>query len=253
VSRRQQWRDAVQAAAFAVGLRPVKATLLSLPISVDGKLTAWRDEIAEATGLPLRTVGRHLARACEAGWLVHAVRGRHGRRSTYAVQIPDIVVGHLWRTTTPSCRPRSTDNSPRVVGHVVAHSIKDTASASELVAVDNHRERQTEHGGTRDEAARDETQLRSDEEAPARPRLVAASPEPAPNAPTLDDATARGSKTASSASADPDYPCGGNPCCTICGLARLYSPATIARGICASCVALLDTEAMTEPTTGETA
>lgn len=174
VSRRQQWLAAVRAAVFPVGMRPVKATLLSLPIEPDGTLTIWRDDLSARIGLPCRTIDRHLARACGAQWLHHEVRGGHGRRATYTVRVPGEVVRHKWPTTCASCAPHSRDNSLRVVRHVVANSIEDRASVSEHVAVNNLRERRADHDGTRADPDRDET--RADKRDMPRVRLVDLSP-----------------------------------------------------------------------------
>ena len=97
--RRDQWRQAVRAAPFPVGMRPVKATLLSLPVRTDGTVKAWRSELMEATGLPARTLNRHLARAVEAGWLRQDAHGGNGRRSVYTVSFPTEVVRHKWPAT----------------------------------------------------------------------------------------------------------------------------------------------------------
>ena len=145
MSRRMTWRRAIASTPFPVGLRPVKATLLALPVDVDGGLTGWRDEIAAEVGLPIRTLDRHLARAVDAGWLRHVTHGGHGRRSTYTVQIPDDVARQQWqatdrvarhvvRATTPSCAPRGG-------GLNKEHS----ANVSEHVAVDLHRQRRGDH------------------------------------------------------------------------------------------------------------
>ena len=140
MSRRTTWLHAVTVAVFPVGLRPVKATLLALPVDADGIVTAWREDVASRVGLPRRTLDRHLSRACDAGWLAHVVRGGHGRKAVYEVQIPDQVARQKWQTTKGSCAPRSTHNSGEVVRHVVAESRKKTsASVSEHQALDARR------------------------------------------------------------------------------------------------------------------
>lgn len=143
MSRRAQWRAAVSAAPFSTGMRPVKATLLSLPIDVDGTLTAWREQIAETTGLPLRTIDRHLARACDAGWLRHDAHGGHGRRARYNVQLPSEVARHVWQTNTRVARHvvRATTSSCAPRG---GELLKNYANVSEHVAV-NERRRDVDH------------------------------------------------------------------------------------------------------------
>lgn len=175
MSRRTMWRRAVTSTPFPVGMRPVKATLLSLPMNPDGILEAWRDDVAAAAGVPLRTLDRHLARACSASWLHQQVRGGHGRRAVYTARIPGEVVRHKWQTACVSCTPEMADNDRElcatgyaqlgeVVRHVVANSIKTTASGQRLhLAVDTTRLRKlltTTHRETQHE-----TQRRSDREA----------------------------------------------------------------------------------------
>ena len=128
MSRRADWRRAISAATFPVGMRPIKATLLSLPIDADGRLCAWRDDIATTTGLPVRTVDRHLARACDAGWLTHDVQGGHGRRGTYTVSIPTAeVVRHKWHANPEVVRQRKLRATRRVINLVQRQSQNDSA------------------------------------------------------------------------------------------------------------------------------
>jgi hypothetical protein len=54
----------------------------------DGDLRRWRYQLAEATGLPERTLDRHLQRAVDAGWLVRTVAGGNGRKAVYKANIP---------------------------------------------------------------------------------------------------------------------------------------------------------------------
>jgi hypothetical protein len=159
------WRKAVSEQRFPVGMRPVKATLLALPMTPDGRIVVWRDALVELVGLPDRTLNRHLARAVKAGWLVRDVRGGNGRRSVYTAAIPDELsaingaqLGKLSATgsytTRGSCLPR---------GGALNRKIP-SASVSEHVALDRNRERRDDHDGTRDHHQRDER--RSDEGAP---------------------------------------------------------------------------------------
>jgi len=109
--------------------------MLTLPMSPDGHIAAYQDELIEATGLPERTFKRHLARAVAAGWLSCETRGGNGRPSVYRAIIPPSCRPLVAHNST-SCGPPTTHNSGGVVGHVVAHSIRDSASVSEHEAVD---------------------------------------------------------------------------------------------------------------------
>lgn len=101
---KQSWRRAVKSPRFPRDQRAIRATLLILSdlMAADGSLQRWREELAEATGLPERTVNRHLARAVAAGWLTHVAHGGHGRRGTYQASLP------------VSCGPLMADNFPRL-------------------------------------------------------------------------------------------------------------------------------------------
>jgi hypothetical protein len=108
------WRRTVSAERFPVGMRPVKATLLALPMTPDGRVTVWRDQLLDATGLPEGTLKRHLARAVAAGWLVHEKRGGKGRRGVYRAAVPpnsgpfmNHNGGELWPTGYTTARPNS--------------------------------------------------------------------------------------------------------------------------------------------------
>ena len=98
------WRRAVKSPGFPRDQRAIRATLLILSdlMAPDGSLQRWRDELAEATGLPERTVNRHLARAVAAGWLTHTAHGGHGRRGTYQASLPE------------SCGPLMAGNFPEL-------------------------------------------------------------------------------------------------------------------------------------------
>jgi hypothetical protein len=89
-SRRATWARGVSSHQFTAGMRPVKATLLSLPMDPEGRVSAWRSELTDATGVPAGTLKRHLARAVKAGWLIHETHGGHGRRGTYRATFPDL-------------------------------------------------------------------------------------------------------------------------------------------------------------------
>lgn len=133
-SVRTSWRNAVSAEHFPVGMRSVKATLLSLPMTPDGRIAVRQDELITATGLPAGTLKRHLVSAVKAGWLVLETRGGNGRPSVYRAASPT------------SCGPFLSHN-PEVVAHSLAHNSpscgpsgeplnKDRASVSEHQALD---------------------------------------------------------------------------------------------------------------------
>ena len=146
--RRDQWRRAVRAAQFPVGMRPVKATLLSLPVKPDGMVTAWRWELSEATGLPLGTLKRHLAAAVKAGWLRHEVHGGHGRKGSYKVNIPGSC-GPLIGRNRVELWPIHYTATPQSCGPSGEPLNNDSANTSERVALDNNRGRRDDHDDTR--------------------------------------------------------------------------------------------------------
>ncbi len=173
---RRQWQAAIRATVFPVGMRPVKATLLSLPVDADGRMSAWRNDVAAITGLPVGTLKRHLASAVSAGWLTHEVHGGHGRRSVYRVTTPTQSCGpemarkvvELWpihyTATTSSCGPSG--------GPVN----KESANVSEHGAVDELRERRINHDATRAERVPGETTSGIDRQPTTRVRLGTLSP-----------------------------------------------------------------------------
>lgn len=89
---RHQWLRAVKSAEFPRELRPIRGTLLTLAdgMTADGTLSTARDKLVKLTGLPARTVDRHLARAVTGGWLAHTRRGCLGRLPEYRATVPDL-------------------------------------------------------------------------------------------------------------------------------------------------------------------
>jgi hypothetical protein len=79
------------ASRFPPELRWLRGTLLCLVevMQPDGTLAVNNERLVEATGLPVRTIGRHLARAVAEGWLLHLTRGGNGRPAAYAAAMPD--------------------------------------------------------------------------------------------------------------------------------------------------------------------
>lgn len=146
---RLRWRQAVVAHAFPASQRPVKSTLLVLAdlMSPTGDLHLWRDQLVGATGLPVRTLNRHLQRAVEDGWLTRETFGGHGRRSLYRTAIPESCGPSVARNPG-SCEPSTRTQLVEVVGQPVAHSREESASDSERVALDRHRGRRRTPLGT---------------------------------------------------------------------------------------------------------
>jgi hypothetical protein len=142
VTPRLRWQQALKAAPFSASQRTVKATLLTLVdlMAVTGELEVWREEMVQATGLPPRTLDRHLHRAVEDGWLVRAVPGGHGRRSLYRAVIPASCAPSVAHNVG-SCAPPTRTQPPAVVRHPAANSREKSANVSERVAVDPDRGR----------------------------------------------------------------------------------------------------------------
>src|SRR5437868_260249 len=87
---RAQWLREVRRGQFPAGLRIARATLLLLPMTTEGIITATNEEMAELAGLPVRTLSRHLAKAVDAGWLERITRGGVGARSRYRAALPGV-------------------------------------------------------------------------------------------------------------------------------------------------------------------
>ena len=146
MSRRSEWQAAVRSDHFPAGLRVVRGTLLLLVplMRATGEVVRSEDEMLDATGLPRRTLQRHLARAVEAGWLTFRVRGGNGRAARYDAAIPD------------SCVPQVADNYEKLCATSYAQLPdscappggglnKNYANASELLALNTDRERRNDH------------------------------------------------------------------------------------------------------------
>lgn len=156
---RLRWRQAVASDRFPRTERVVKGTLLALAelMASTGELHEWRDSIAEATGLPVRTLNRHLERAVSLGWLMREVPGGNGRKSLYRAVIPGEGCAPEVAHNFQSCGPSTRIQLPEVVGHLVAHSIK-TEHSRQRVPGTRRPTRQTNHSGHgRDEREHDGT------------------------------------------------------------------------------------------------
>ena len=152
---RLRWRQAITSDAFPKSERVVRGTLLCLVdlMTPTGELKVWRDQMVEATGLPARTVDRHLQRAVEAGWLKRETPAGKRRMAVYQAAIPtegpDSSVRHSWRAEEEFCAPSTRVQNSSSVRHLVAKSIRQSTRVSEYGAVDEHRSARSDHDGPR--------------------------------------------------------------------------------------------------------
>jgi hypothetical protein len=177
-SDRGRWVRAVKSADFPRDLRSIRATLLCLVdvMSAEGVLSASRDRLADVTGLPVRTLNRHLGRAVEAGWLVHVVHGGNGRRSRYMAVIPNESCGPLSAYNDEELRATySSATLPELRANWWPTHI-DRASVGEHVAVDNYRHRRLDHDGSRVSPEHCETKDGIEGQIPSNSPLAAISP-----------------------------------------------------------------------------
>lgn len=146
---RLRWARAIKSDAFPQEHRVIRGTLLCLVdlMLPTGELKVWRDQMARATGLPTRTLDRHLQRAVEAGWLIRDTPAGRKRQSVYRTAIPfadpDGSVRHFWRAEDEFCAPSTRIQNGSSVRHLVANTRKESASASERVALDDQRGRRS--------------------------------------------------------------------------------------------------------------
>ncbi len=144
---RLRWAQAIKSDTFPQCERVIRGTLLCLVdlMTPTGELRVWREEMIQATGLPARTLDRHLQRAVDAGWLIRETPAGKKRQSVYVTTIPsdgpDGSVRQEWRTDEEFCAPSTRIQNSSSVRHLVANSIKKSASDSERVAVDDQRGR----------------------------------------------------------------------------------------------------------------
>lgn len=157
VTPRLRWAKAIKSDTFPQSERVIRGTLLCLVdlINPTGELRMWREQMVDATGLPPRTLDRHLQRAVDAGWLIREMPAGKRRQSVYRTAIPtegpDSSVRHSWRAEEEFCAPSTRIQNHSSVRHLVANSIKKSASVSEHQAVDRHRGRRiTPIGGRAD-------------------------------------------------------------------------------------------------------
>ncbi len=146
---RLRWRQALCSKGFPANLRVVKSTLLSLvdQMTPNGELRRWRFELADAIGIPERTLDRHLQRAVDAGWLIRTVPGGNGRRAVYNANIPDELCATSGAQLGKLCAACSCA-TPGSCAPPGGELNKKSANDSERVAVDNHRGRQRAHDGS---------------------------------------------------------------------------------------------------------
>ncbi len=181
LTRRALWRQAVTSDAFPTCLRVIRGTLLCVVdlMSADGELAVYREQIKAVTGLPVRTIDRHLARAVDAGWLVHEQHGGQGRRSVYRAEIPTADSAPQlarYRDSGAANSPPEVarysathlgDSAPSTRGLSLRNSApsggalnKESANDSERVAVNDHRGRRP---APEDGRVQPKKQLTSDE------------------------------------------------------------------------------------------
>lgn len=150
-----RWRQAVASSAFPATERAIRGTLLCLVdlMTSTGELMVWRDELIDVTGLPARTIDRHLARAVAAGWLTHETQGGKRRRAVYRATIPgdpdDRSVRHSRRAERQFCAPSTRRPTPQFCAPPSGAHQEESTSVSEHGAVDDHRDRRTDHDGSR--------------------------------------------------------------------------------------------------------
>ncbi len=182
---RRQWLRELQRGRFPTGQRIMRGTLLCLPMTTAGGIVATDTDIAWDTGLPRRTVSRHLAAAVDSGWLVKGSRGGTGGRVRFRAAVPTVEpVSQKWPTPVPSecatsgqtSEPETTHSRAIGVRHLVADINKTRASDSERVAVNDDRDRRTGHDHSRVSPDHDETKDGSDDELTAHSPIAAISP-----------------------------------------------------------------------------
>jgi hypothetical protein len=190
---RRQWLEQVRGRPFPAGQRILRGTLLALPMGSDGLITASDAVIAESTGMPVRTVARHLAKAVECGWLQRGVqRSGNGNRQRFLASIPTPQYAISGRTSTPelatntpdqyaidgvTSTPQSTYSQPTAVRHLVANINKESEQG-EHMALDQDREQRDNHDDSRDNRNDQQTEQRADEQATLEPRSDTHSPLP---------------------------------------------------------------------------
>lgn len=158
----------------------IRGTLLALAEAMqpDGALSAGRIDLADVTGLPPRTLNRHLAQAVAAGWLAHERRGQKHVLPVYRATVPQ-------QATDGPLRPSLSGPSTRVLRPVLSGPPGgplhiESASVSEHVALDQQHDRRAAHNGSRDTGPHSHGELRSDDgqEGPRLPLLASSWREP---------------------------------------------------------------------------
>ena len=141
--KRAAWARTIERDGPGPQLRSIKATMLVLSkrMAADGQLARWMDDLLAYTGLPRRTLERHLARAVASGWLVHVVRGGKNRKAVYQAAHPSPPeVADRPVSSTPISRSAQSAKEygqSRVVSPPSDGGVnKDSASISEHLALD---------------------------------------------------------------------------------------------------------------------
>ena len=174
---KHDWRRLVKS-SYPRELRSTKATMLLLAelMSADGTLAAWRGQMADAAGLPLRSLDRHIARAVRGAWLRHEMHGGKRRRAVYSATIPEQFCAPQMADRTSVLRATQYAQNPQFCAPPSGELNKDTHERSEYVALDRTRGRRDDHGEIR-VTAKDERQERADEGVTRDPSAAVASPD----------------------------------------------------------------------------
>lgn len=141
---RREWGAAVRRWQAPRDLRPVKATLLSLEMcmTTTGSIERKQDGLLAVTGLPRRTLERHLAKAITVGWLtVSRTPHRGSWISRYDMALPAVDGGKCHGDYPPSTTASPRLDLPPSDGGL----IRDSASGSEHHALEQNRERRHDH------------------------------------------------------------------------------------------------------------
>jgi hypothetical protein len=71
------------------GLVHLRGNAYDVCLDADGTLRVGRERMAESTGIPARTLDRHLRDAVALGWLMRERRGQKGVVAVYRAAVPD--------------------------------------------------------------------------------------------------------------------------------------------------------------------
>lgn len=155
---KRQWLRELQQSQLPAGQRIMRGTLMCLPVSPMGDVTGNDDDLSYATGLPRRTIARHLSKAVESGWLEKVARGGNGNRTRYRIAIPsEPLMTNECAINGIGSVPQSTHSGPSGVSHLVANINKESANVSEHKALDLQPPTNIDHNVTHAEPENDTT------------------------------------------------------------------------------------------------